>query len=392
MGINHFEDLSVDQILSVMDLRWSVREKLDGSYFEFGLDPEGKFYSKRKGCAPCFNVKDWPESPWALSYRHAHIIVNDFIDVLKDLGHIVPGDCFKSEIIFAHSQPNTIHYNGLKLNFGAIVITSHPSEYHEKKNKCLYFTSRFNGEVVSSCDGVSVSTKKIPMKWIVDSVIPTGHMYVHSKLHRHAEVLRKELEGILSGPGVISGFSNRDVLDVKLNTRPSIVEKTDWAEKKILLKAEREHLRGLILEKVLAFKDLMYRALVLDTSSCFGAGSFKEGVVVEADNGIIFKVTKRDEFSKANLFSHLVKYWLVGGRRPSRPCFVSRTKDWPVEKRLERLDVLRRRFIANKSKLTRDFDLGTTSHFMRISYANVDLMNRTLLLFADLRERILNGR
>lgn len=392
MGIVHFEDLPLSDILSVLDLHWNVTEKFDGSYLEFGLDEDGNFFTRRKGGDPCYSLSDWPERGWTNSYRLAHTVACDLALEMSNHGFLVPGMVIGAEIVHG-SQPNTIPYNQHHGCTGTLIVTTWPGKIPSELSSFLRsFLIRFTGEIFSSPDGVRINretTNQVWRAWMANAVHP---LYIASKLNKPAAKFRRFIDEFLVQPSIIPNMSVADCLDAKLNTRPHQISSSDWSKVKSLLKLEREHLRKKLRAELLKFKDVVQQSLVNGISSELGPGSYKEGIVVRTEQGILFKVTARREFTRANTFSHIVKYWLVGGRRPARPCFLSRTKDWTLEKRLERLEVLRRRFMRHYPKLNRRFKIAGWHTYMSISYADKELYNRTLMLFADVRERIQNGR
>jgi hypothetical protein len=162
-----------------------------------------------------------------------------------------------------------------------------------------------------------------------------------------------------------------------------------WAELKEEIKTEKALLKE-------SYDDILYDFIrsVFESFTRQGIGSVKsttglqEGFVVQADD-VTFKIVNREVFPDLNLFTHRVKYWIVGGRRPARSSFLSRTKDWPKAERLARLDMLLERYLKHHTKLTKEIHLLRKKWSIRYDGS---LHLRTLGMFYDTRKRIENGR
>lgn len=399
MGIPHFEDLSIGDILTVLDNEWSVLEKLDGSYFEFGLDSTGSFYSRHKGGPVCHSLDDWPSAGWTNSFKLGHTAAENIVDGLLAEGLIQSGDTFVSELLVGQRH-NTILYFQMPLyNFGYFVIIKTPEREDENaiyQNMLERFFSTFSVKfmqgVTVSVDGKTQSDEPLMLEFETAVNRPYSPILIARKLATSISDFKELYTAWLSGPSNIVGFSIKDCLEVNLGRKSDKCGDRIWSSLKTELKQEREYLRKLSNKYLMMFKDIVYRATVVDLPSIFGFGPYKEGVVIKVINThIAFKITNRIEFSKANHFAHIVKYWLIGGRRPARPSFLSRTSHWPIEHRLARLDVLLQRYLDNRLALRSQFDLTPVYPHMVVEYTG-GLHDRMLNLFADTRQRIINGR
>lgn len=402
MGIKYIEDLSYEQFLEVLSLNWNVSEKIDGSFFEFGLDDDLRFFARRKIGQSCFCESDWPDEGWAESYRQAHSVAEILVEVIRNDLRVNEPFTIGSEIVTS-PRHNTILYSIGKTKF--LVITSLP-DIEQLRNYFtisspaqlsiprVFFRANLEQETYYSLDGITQHKQVRESSWCCIMARHMDQTEVQAHLSFKAKSIKSDLEYFMSKMSRIPGMTNLDTLNAKLNKRPDKIRPEDWKHVKPLLKKERSRANYYLERSIFEMKDYIYRKIWGFLPSTFGHSSFKEGLVGKTKSGLLFKVVSREEFSKANDFSHIVKYWLIGGRRPSRPCFLSRTKDWPLEKRLERLEVLRKRFIKHAPKLRKKFVSfhNNPSLKMEVQYANDELYNRTLLLFATTRERLINGR
>lgn len=387
MGIKHIEQLSVSELREVLQLNWSASEKFDGSYLEIGLDENGSYYSQRKGGDRCYSVSDWGDEGWTRSFRAAHDAGELVIDCLFNNDQIVPGEYLKCEVLFG-SRPNTILYQ----NTAALVITSAATpELHKRvveSGLFVQFTALIDHDLMYSEDGQTILLKNRMVSWRIYAPEPYTHYFVKAKLYAGASQLSDVFEKILARDADY-GLSVEEVLEIKLNKRHPKISKELWKEAKVELKGLREDLWREVWSHFTIFKQLAIRAILVDYGSTIERSQFFEGLVGRFDDGRMFKIVDRRGFSQANNFAHIVKYWLVGGRRPNRPSFLSRTKDWPKEKRLARLEVLRRRYNAHRESLWRAFTINQQT--MMVTYYG-ELHERTKILFADVKKRIEDGR
>jgi hypothetical protein len=387
VSITHFEDMPVQDIYDSLDLNWRVSEKLDGSFMEFGLDDQGVFYTKRKGGLPCYHVDDWPEECWATTYRLAHHVAEQVVEALVVENAIAAGQNLGAEIIRGY-MPNCIPYVLSKeanlLMITAVNYAVPPSFYSVAKD----FRCQFHSETRMSLDGDSDVMPMMHNIWLVDINHQIDKDLVKARLGQYAKRLKTILDIWFPRASAIEGFTNREVLEINLGKKHPNTGSRKWAELRPALKFEREQLQEIFRGMILMFKDTAIRVLVHQQPSTVGVGSFKEGAVVVHD-GKMFKLVDRDMFTSANKFVHMIQYWLIGGSRPARPSFMSRTKDWSVEKRLDRLDVLRKRYLAKRFILHYSLEIGGKQ--FPILYSS-ELHQRTLNCFSDTKKRIESGR
>lgn len=394
MGIKHLSDLSPSNYLRVLQLEWNTSIKLDGSFIQFGLDEHGDFYTARKGNERYYDVDEWPDMPWCNGFRAAHVALHSFIDGLQEEGDFQPGDTFEAEIIWQH-RPNTIMYQ--TNNMLAITKSPVPFEFGDdrKMSDRPHWITSFGGacarvSVWATADGVELHKETRNQRWVIASVehLHRGPLFVRRMLEITQRQVHNELNDWLSMPTALEGVTRLQLLECKLNRRPDFVPEEMWrSPARSVMVAQIKHYREQLQEHWSRLACFNSNTLLHRLADLLKLGSEEhEGFVARTPEGDVFKLVNRAEFSMANKLSHWVRYVLQGGSRPPKPSFMSRTKDWPVERRLARLETLRKRYIAQHKRL------GYYGRDITVSYEDPDLHQRTLLLFAELRVRIAHGR
>lgn len=388
VSIPHYEDMSAQRIYDSLDLMWWPSEKLDGSYLRAGLDDQGAFYTQRKGGEPCYTVDDWPDECWASTYRIGHTVAGMLIEALVKENLIANGESVGTEIIQG-TMPNTVPYFMDGSLDGTLVVTATDFAItSEMQNLLKDFRCHFPQGVRESIGGQYSQIFDEHQIWQVKLNPQISRELVHARLASQAKQFKHVLDHWFPQESKVEGFTVFEILDLNLSKKHPNCGTRNWNDLKKDLVKERDELRGIFRDLTLMFKSIAYNVLVDEQPSCIGPGSFKEGVVVNSNQGL-FKIVDRNLFSEANRFTHTVKYWIVGGRRPARPSFLSRTKDWPKEKRLARLDQLLVRYKENHYTMHYQLEAGARS--MLLSYSG-QLHQRTLNMFSDTRKRIQDGR
>ena len=388
VSIPHFEDMSPQRIYDSLDISlWTVTEKLDGTYVKFGLDKDGFYFTERKGGQRFYTLEDFPEECWADTYKVAHTALGFATEAMKKEGFIVPGQEYGAEVLQGR-LPNTVPYNAPVKYDGTILITVADNPSHLLYSMMGCFECSFVHEVLFSPDGWNIEREERHQFWAVKMNPTISSHWITARLQPHANQLKKILDSWFPLDSKVPGFTIKEILELKLNKKHPNCGSRDWNDLKEDLVKEREDVRIAFKNAVMLFKKIAEQILIHETPSAVGIGSLKEGVVIKNPNGL-FKVIERDTFTEANTFTHIVKYWIVGGRRPYRPSFLSRTKDWSIDERLARLDVLRKRFLTNRYPLHYILRVGGRSHLY--SYSD-QLKDRTLNMFRDTRKRIEDGR
>lgn len=390
-GITHFEDLPLDQICEALDLNWIISEKLDGTFIEAGLDSQGVYYTRRKGGEPIYSVDSLPEECWTSTYRAAHMALAGLTEALYEADAIEPGQYFGCEVMEGN-QPNTAIYKQYADITGVIYVTTTsftPSTTFYQIVET--YKASFHVNRLLSQDGNRIIQFDSMDRWDVKLNYVVGPDLIKKELSVNATRVKILLLDWLDDTSNVDGFTVREVLDINLGSKHPNTGNRKWTELRAELKRERARLQDKLNSLMCLFKDNALAVLLPYVRTQISHnGGIQEGIVVKMSNSDQpFKLVNRPEFTRLNLFTHQVKYWLTGGRRPARPCFLSRTKDWPKEKRLARLDVLLNRYLQNRFLLRASYRNNGKLHNM--SYSG-DLNQRTLNLFADVRKRIQDGR
>lgn len=384
VSIPHYEDLSAKEIYDSLDLMWWASEKLDGHSLVFGLDDQGFYYSQGKGRKPCYTVEDWPNECWASTFRVVHTFGSMIVEELVKHNLILAGQNISAEVIDGN-QPNTVPYN-IEDRINVLMVTSTSFDASEGFFKLV--------------DNFLGSWEQDHRMVLTAGITNVRHMYrarinpqiprelTYARLAPSANQFKRVLEHWFHKDSIIEGFTVLDVLDGNFASKHPNCGSRNWNDLRKELAAERTQLKSILRDLTLLFKDTAYRVLVLEQPSCIGAGSLKEGVVVRTPTSL-FKIVDQNVFRKANAFTHRVKYAIVGGRRPARPSFLSRTKDWPVEQRLARLAYLRHRYVTNHYAVHLTIEVGGKKHIMDYS---AQLHRRTIGMFTDTEQRIRDGR
>lgn len=382
--MKHLDELSGEELLDLRSLvSVPICEKLDGSFICVGRDSSGRLYVQRKSPVKYYSVDDWPQLAWANDFRAAHVVLEDLYGWLKK-------EQFVEFELIAGPLSNTVEYR-IGHNTNLLIITNsnvnlptltptvsflHRELYDaEEIIEHVGENAITNIPEVVSTDGINLEYKARKINWL----------FMNSKTTwiKTTQIVSDAMYRILSGFTDIKnvGFvPNYRILDCKLNEMPSFVHVNNWKlyKREIVqeLKTHRARIRAKIKEA--ALDNLYVSGSPYDPDG--------EGVVVFYKD--LTKMVDRSVFGVKNNFTHIVKYWLMGGRRPARPCFLSRTKDWPLEKRLARLETLRQRFVKHHERL----QYVNPKSGNILSYAHPQLYKRTIVLFAEIREGLINGR
>lgn len=399
--MKHLCDLPIPTIRAILSKTWRLSEKLDGSFMRAGLDENGVFYTERKGKNRYYSVDDWPDLPWTNYFRSAHLALEAVFDGLVN-DNLLTGKYVDIEVI-GGELPNSIRYSMFSANNLWITGGTAFMEVAEIGGKKLF---RFGGnqshfgyiKVASNfwktTDGIDLVKERKEIAWSLRRM-DTLDIDAHQLFEGRELNLRTWLERTVVFRGETT--NNGDLLDAKLNRKPEFVQQEDWSANRLEILAQLKAKREFLRDEFVKLCNVTARILKLKLQHV-DYENFKkripspgevEGVVISVwldyPEKLVFKVVDKDHFAPLNNFTHIVRYWLQGGRRPERPSFWSRTEHWPTQKRLDRLEVLRRRYQRGKYALEHTFDRRP------LAYSNWELDQRTLLLFAELKQRIQNG-
>lgn len=389
-SIPHFEDMSVKDILDSLDLKWMASEKLDGSYLQIGLDDAGQFYTQRKGGQPIYDIEDWPDELWSATYRRGHAVASCVIEALVTENAISPGNWLGVELLEG-VQPNSIPYKGEMTSTYDSMVVTHTSWSPSTAFYCILgndFSVKTTALITRMIGATEAAQIDELANWMVRINNSLSMEWIRERLSTSADQVKLVLNHWLPEPSNIRGFSKREILETNLSRKHPNAGDRNWNELRKEIVQERARLRPVFDSCVLLFKEAAYRVVVNEIDSIMGSGCYKEGAVVATPRGL-FKLVDREAFSAINEFTHRVKYAIVGGRRPARSCFLSRTKDWPKEKRLARLEKLLTGYRAMRYSL--HYNGMLNGRAIQLSYSG-DLHRRTLGMFYDTKKRIEDGR
>jgi hypothetical protein len=374
--MKHLHELPIDTISSIIfETPWLVSQKLDGSFIQAGLDKDGKFYTKGKGKKLYYSVEEWPMKYWANHFRIAHMFIESMFFDTGLINQLQANDFITFEILNGSLQ-NSIKY---------------PKHYHD----VLYITNiELNKDVRNfifpSVGTVSISTNQVAIKnnkFIIEQKDYQFKMVRNTSYYQLPDRLMQNnfknwLDTIVEFHDFT--FTNQSVLKVHLNKRPEQIPEVIWKEKKTQFIKELKQLRS---DKQMELELECRKVLKHIPSNLKNFVEGPEGFVITAGDQT-FKLVDRSYFIPLNNFTHRVKYALVGGRRPEKPCFLSRTAHWSDEQKLNRIRVLKKRFIKY-AKLLTYVDFNTPVY---LTYSHPQLYKRTLAIFIELEERFSNGR
>jgi hypothetical protein len=378
MSIKHLEDLSPTTLRQVWKSPWRVVEKFDGSFLIFGLDSDNRFFTQLKGGQRFYNLDEWSTEGWAVGFRQAHLVLENYTLYRQHNGSISASTQYGVEVMYGY-QPNTIVYP----HGDQITIVSYPDPEVYKMNYSR-FSTVVSIDQTYTCDGISRENKKIQARWKVRYPMITHNCEV-DKLAKASTIMRW-LEVWLDHPSTITELTNCEFIELNLVSRPEKISVNRWKEIKPNLKSSRDQVRISYRNRVREIK----KAILGDTEFMYGCEThIIEGYVISTP-GIIFKLVDQDIFLKMNSFTHRIRDGLLGDKRKRKPGFMGRTKAWPVEKRLKRLETLRTRYLAHHMNIKRKF-IASGYRNVNLSYTG-DLHQRMLFLFLDIKERLENGR
>ena len=371
MGIPHIEDLTPEELYDAMQGVLRSTSKIDGSFLAFGVDGDDRFYTERKGGQRYYSLDDWPQEGWCIGFRQAHVVLDHYVDYLRLLERIGRYGRATCEVVAGY-QPNVVQYayaNGIIL---------HP----HKNFDAIPFEASISLNQIKT-DGLTAWQERVESKWALQKI----------NVRDWKSFPIKEGQDILEWldlPSKVKPYSMRTVLAFKFNRRPDGYTKETWKTVQPLLKEERERIREAYAYRMGVLRRKAIQSLKEDIGyQNYHTNTLGEGFVVSTTTGNLFKIVDREWFTPANAFVHWVRYALIGGRRPVRSSFESRTRDWPLDKRLARLEVLRQRYLANYKKLK--FTWPDDKRPGSLTYSD-EIHERMLMLFYDLRERLKDGR
>lgn len=316
-GIVHIEDLPVDEfIVAIKNLnQFEISEKVDGANLQFGLDENNKFYTSRegKGGDRYYSIKDWGNKFWQTGFKSAHQALSQVAPLLKKQKAIQSGDIIEVEILFG-ALPNTVPYTG-DVNQIIFLRSIQGTPDIEKIKNIL------SGKTVSvtttnvpiTNDGKTIEYVEKSYDWAFAKVPSIDPEIINKKaLQKQLLTHVKALENYLNSPSGIYEFSNAEVLAIKLSSRPSKIDKQDWAQAKQIIANKRTEILENVMRSKLEIKESLLNGLIRKIQSGFGPsiqqGGWIEGVVARHKlTGEQFKIVDKSLFTAINHFNYIVR-------------------------------------------------------------------------------------
>lgn len=329
--MKYLKDITKKDTNLLVSFGFQLTEKIDGSSFEFGIDSEG-YYSTKKGFIKCRSIEDWPDRYWATGYRSAHrmgqaLLLSKYNSDLTDIK-------ITCELLLSRRQ-NTIEYN---ISNPTVIVIS------QTKNILTNETFSFPiTELKTVNDSVVRETRLV--EWNV-VLLENTQLTLPIRLKKHYS----------------SYATNSDAMYEPI--KKDVTNKTPAYQTGKIAKNLLDKLPKFVSSRT--------------PKPLFGP---TEGFVIKLSNDSSYKLLVDQEFKQANYFAYWVKFVVVGGRRPKKPSFLSRTKNWNLEKRLERLEQLKSKYLRNVDKLYRKYG------DYEVRYSD-DLHTRMLAMFEDTKRTL----
>ena len=325
-GINHLEDLNVDDFLSKIEniSNQIVSEKLDGANLWTGFDKSGKFYTTRAGKTKnakfWYSVDDYPDISAYSGFKAAHLALEKIQSKLAKT--IKPGQAAEVEILFGR-QPNAVTYG---IDGKSYIAFIRPVEGDGEKmlseDDITKLTNELSGdditvtaEILTSNDGVTLEKEKINVTWrIVKTQTLDAKELKSINLSKEITSLKKYLQA-KNSKASNAGFSmsNAEVLGLSLTKIPK--------EKREEMKALRSEVSEVVLTQFkLPIKEKLLNDFIrkikpklqgtdLDDSEDTGV----EGVVLrDPVTHEQYKIVDKDVFTTVNSFNWGVRSTIDG--------------------------------------------------------------------------------
>lgn len=325
-GINHLEDLNVDDFLRKIEniSKTIISEKLDGANLWTGFDKTGKFYTTRAGKTKnakfWYSVDDYPDISAYSGFKAAHLALEKIQTKLAKT--IKPGQAAEVEILFGR-QPNAVTYGIEGKSFiafirpvegdGDVMLTE--DDITELTNELVGDDITVTAEIMTSIDGETLQSEKINVTWkIVKTQTLDAAELKSINLTKEIAALKKYLNA-KNKKAEDAGFNmtNAEVLGLSLTKIPK--------EKREEMKALRSEVSEIVLTQFkLPIKEKLLNDFVrkikpklqgtdLDDSEDTGI----EGVVLrDPETHEQFKIVDKDVFTTVNSFNWGVRSTIDG--------------------------------------------------------------------------------
>jgi hypothetical protein len=311
-SIPHFESLHPDKILAVVhdiihnhdDI--TITEKLDGNNLIVGYDNLGKFYTSReaKGDQRYYSIHEYDNTAANACFIHAHDALQSHPTLKHAIGNGFQIEC---EIMYGR-QPNAIVYGENHI----AVLRALPGDKQEMPPASIMenldehvgwkFNSQCNEFITEDGKAVNTTIKNTP--W---NISKTSHINPNDfdlkKLHETSVKLSRYL---MEANKELNIMTNRDILNVKLNTIPhegrpqmkklreSVNMRIDWYKKEFkdcFLKTMRQYKPSLRTVEVCESEDIGIEGMV----------------IMDKSTNEQFKIVDKDVFTALNKFNFSVR-------------------------------------------------------------------------------------
>jgi hypothetical protein len=135
---------------------YEISEKIDGQNMSFGVDADGRFFTKTKRSDPVYDPSFYDEIPYLSGFGDFHRAVEDkkLVELMKESGETI--QVFAELLPYAHS--NTIEYSDEAVGEnGAAVVFNVESSDEKFEGKIEFFA----GQLSVAADGFKIYGKEI---------------------------------------------------------------------------------------------------------------------------------------------------------------------------------------------------------------------------------------
>ncbi len=318
-GITHIEDLQVEEFIdAVRNLnQYNITEKIDGFNLKFSLDETG-FCTFGKGGKRIYNADDWGKQFRYTGFKSAHKALEKMIPTMMESGALADEDIFEVEVLYG-KLPNTVPYLSESNKIIFLRAISGDDANVDKLREAL---DGITIDVAISApytkDGRSIQEKEAVHSWTFsktphifapENLNPNKNIKLEQKLHKLQEYLTKE-SGYLH-------FTNAEILALKFNKKPEMIDSGTWKTIKGALKEQKIKVKEKVDSFKLDVKQVLLNELIRNIQSKFGPdiknGGWIEGVVLQhKENLNLVKIVDKDMFTTLNKFNWQVRNQIGG--------------------------------------------------------------------------------
>lgn len=305
--MKHIEDRTVAEFIEIIRSfnKYTISEKIDGSSLSFGIEGR-RFYTKYNN-KKHFSVDDYAIQFSTTYQRSAHLALQQIVPTLVKAKLIKEADEIEVEVLYG-PLPNVVNYTSDTHKVVLLRTLTGDCDLH-KIEQCLKGTI-INQQVYKPCTLDSKTTTYVNehQKWTFH-LTPSVHGISIEKSDGLSSIvpLCEFLEQFMNVSSGFYNYSNKQVMEMKLNKCIKEVSIKEWKTVKNEAKRLREQLRNFAMVKVMQIKEVLLDYLVRQTSSAFGKADdhngWIEGVVcINLNDNIEFKIVDKNTFLKVKDF------------------------------------------------------------------------------------------